>query len=170
MATPTYTLIDSVTLTSSVSSVTFSSIPAGGDLVLVADYKGTTSSILNLYWQANSDTTTGNYSVVHMSGDGSATSSSGFNGLQLSPISSPNDTGSALVVCTWLDYSATDKHKSWLLRANAPTSTGGAPGSGAIAGRWASTAALTSIILSNQFSRVFAAGSTFHLYNIEKAL
>ena len=39
MATPTYTLIDSTTLTSSASSVTFSSISATGkgDLVLVSN-------------------------------------------------------------------------------------------------------------------------------------
>ena len=165
--TAKFTVLGNTTLATASASVTFSSIPGGyKDLVLVADYKGTTSSILNLYWQANSDTTTGNYSVVHMSGDGSATSSSAFNGLQLSPIASPNDTGSALVVCTWLDYSATDKHKSWLLRANTPISTAGAPGVSAIAGRWASTAALTLITLTNQFSRDFAAGSTFRLLGV----
>ena len=165
--TAKFTVLGNTTLATASASVTFSSIPGGyKDLVLIAEYKGTTSSILNLYWQANSDTTEANYTKVHMTGTGSSAISSAFDGLQLSSIASPNDTGSALVVCTWLDYSATDKHKSWLLRANTPISTGGAPGVSAIAGRWASTAALTSIILSNQFSRVFAAGSTFRLLGV----
>ena len=44
MATPTYTLIDSTTLGSSAASVTFSSIPAGGDLVIVMSGQTTDGS------------------------------------------------------------------------------------------------------------------------------
>ena len=51
MATPTYTLIDSVTLGSSASSVTFSSIPAGGDAVLVIS--GTSSAAASIKVKLN---------------------------------------------------------------------------------------------------------------------
>jgi hypothetical protein len=59
-----------------------------------------------------------------------------------------------------MDYSATDKHKTVLSRAN-----NAANGVTAIAGRWASTSAITSIVLTFQSSSL-ATGSTVALYGV----
>ncbi len=73
MATPTYHLIDSTVLSSSASSVTFSSISQDyRDLILVAT--GTTSTATYRAVQLNGDTGS-NYSYVNAAGDGSATNS-----------------------------------------------------------------------------------------------
>ena len=64
MATPTYTLISSVTLTSSASSVTFSSIAAGGDLAIHINANSTDNGGDAIKMQFNSDTAYQNYQNV----------------------------------------------------------------------------------------------------------
>jgi hypothetical protein len=59
-----------------------------------------------------------------------------------------------------MDYSATDKHKTVLVRSNAAST-----GVEAIAQRWASTAAITSILVFPSTGS-WAAGGTFSLYGI----
>ena len=155
----TYTLIDSVTLTSSASSVTFSSIPAGGDLVLVVSCRPTGTAADDLVMQFNGDASNG--SRVLMLGDGSATSS----GTSSNMIAQFNDElQNEVGISNIMDYSATDKHKTVLTRTNAV----GAGYVTALAQRWASNSAITSINLA--YSVDIQAGSTFHLYNIAKAL
>ena len=105
MATPTYTLIDSVTLTSSASSVSFTGISATG--------KGDSTSNFNL------------------------------------------------MKVEFQDYSATDKHKSYLIRSDESSFT-----TQALAGRWASTSALASLYIYGGGFTNFAIGSTFHLYQL----
>jgi hypothetical protein len=156
----TYTLIDSVTLGSSASSVTFSSISATGkgDLVLVCDVIGT--ALAQASFRVNADSGS-NYNNVEMSGNGSTTNtgagSSGTSGfVDYNAVSISNTVRSTLTLQA-LDYSATDKHKSFLYR-------GGNAGSSinASALRWASTSAITSLT----FYGSFAATSTFNLYQI----
>ena len=160
MATPTYTLIDSTTLGSSASSVTFSGISATGkgDLVLVTDTI-TVSGAAAYYTRFNSDTGS-NYSTVGMYGNGTSgvsnNTTANYFDLQGFAIAS---TSRSLVLMNIQDFSATNKHKSVLTRANRPDSSvyGGA-------GRWSNTNAITSIAVSA--SSNFAAGSTFHLYQL----
>ena len=162
MATPTYTLIDSVTLGSSASSVTFSSISQDyGDLVLAFNVKTTWARLWPIYF--NSDTTDSNYSRVFMRGDGSGTSSQASNN---STFYVSNSTEGQNVMQI-MDYSATDKHKTVLNRGNQPSSY-----VYAFAGRWANTSAITSITLDTGYpvDSPFLAGSTFFLYGIAKAL
>jgi hypothetical protein len=165
MATPTYTLIDSVTLGSSASSVTFSSIPAGGDLVLVMDYKPSVNGD-DCQVRYNSDSGA-NYSYIVMSGDGSSAFSSTATDTNVRmsgySFSYPN-TEFSLLTLQVADYSATDKHKSSLARVGR-----GAGGTTAYAHRWANTSAITTLLVTNGSGSV-AAGSSFNLYNIAKAL
>lgn len=65
-----------------------------------------------------------------------------------------------------MDYSATDKHKTTLIRNG--KQGGSNDGVEAIAGRWANTAAITSLeIFSITGGGItFSAGSTFALYGI----
>jgi hypothetical protein len=162
MPTPTYTLIDSVTLGSSASSVTFSSIPAGGDLVVVADFNTTTSNG-DVFLKFNNSSS--GYNYVSMEGDGSATQSYSFSNLSNFSFTYSNTTSGAKssFIVNLLDYSATNKHKSMLARWNDPNAE-----AGAYAIRWASNAAINRLDVTTNSS--FAAGSTFFLYNIAKAL
>jgi hypothetical protein len=59
-----------------------------------------------------------------------------------------------------MDYSATDKHKTVLIRQNSVADSAFAMGA-----RWANTAAITSIQLSLG-AATFSTGTTFALYGI----
>jgi len=161
MPTPTYTLIDSVTLGSSASSVTFSSIDQSyGDLVLVMDLLGDAN--ISIYQRLNNNSTASAYSYVYMTGTGSASSlSQSLSFFLIGNGAFVRSTSRWLGIEQFLDYSATDKHKSVLGRYNNTSD-----GTDAMAGRWANTAAITQIE-SYTSNGNFVAGSTFHLYGIE---
>jgi hypothetical protein len=154
MPTPTYIALATTTLGSAASSVTFTSIPGTyKDLILVFDGTPTSTADTILYF--NSDTTNGNYSTVEMVGDGSSTSSSTF--LSTGAVYTSQR---ANFIFNIMDYSATDKHKTSLIRNNAPANNVRAR-----AYRWANTSAVTSVSFRTQ-SSTFAAGSTFSLYGV----
>ena len=164
MATPTYTPLANITLGSSAASVTFSSISqAYRDLVLVvsATHSSTSTSI---YGAINDDNAGTTYSSVKMLGNGS-TASSGttvdFPLLLLATSGMLRTASGNSVVVQFMDYSATDKHKSVLSRANHPDFA-----TEASVNRWANTAAITKIYLRPGDATNFAAGSTFALYGI----
>jgi hypothetical protein len=158
--TDTYRPLATVTLGSAASSVTFSSIPATyRDLILVAT--GTSTADADIQITINSDTTSGNYSRVTASGN--------LNNLAVSSTTSGNQVTfwgfwSSSQVATFtnqfMDYSATDKHKTFLTRANRSGS-----GADMIASRWANTAAITSISLAT-VGTTFVTGSTFNLFGV----
>jgi hypothetical protein len=157
--TGTYSLIDSTTLGSAQSSVTFSSIPATfTDLVLVVAGTVNTNSYFAL--RLNSDTGN-NYSNTEMDGNGTAASSNRntnnsymYNGSIL--------TTQTNVINQIQDYSNTTTNKTVLTRSN---------NAGSIVkvsvGLWRSTAAITSIECSTAGANTFSSGSTFKLYGIE---
>ncbi len=162
MATPTYTLIDSTTLTSSASSVTFSSITQDyRDLVLVTDTVVNTQAP-NFKAKFNNDSGA-NYNWVFMRGDQYGAASFAF--------SNRNDFDSEVglqevencsLIFQIMDYSATDKHKSMLVRGNQNSY----PQIFSHALRYASTSAITTIELFPS-SSTFKAPSTFYLFGIE---
>jgi hypothetical protein len=162
LPSPTYTPLANVTLSSSASSVTFSSIPATyRDLVLVVE--ATSTSLAYGKLEINSDTGS-NYSYVLMQGNGSAAASGSVGGVAsgyFSPYDNPRfSTTAHLSITQIMDYAQTNKHKTWISRGNRA-----ADGVGAVAGRWASTNAITQIKLSPT-SGNWASGSTFALYGI----
>ena len=160
MATPTYDLLDSVTLSSSASSVTFSSIDQSyRDLVLIVEALGNASSAANVLVTFNSDSGS-NYPYVGMSGNGSTAIS--FTGTSTS-ISGFGSDGTTRVLSSFQinDYSVTDKHKSVLVRANRPDSVVQAR-----AARWANTSAITTVTITDNLANGYAAGSTFYLYGV----
>jgi hypothetical protein len=59
------------------------------------------------------------------------------------------------------DFATTDKHKSNLVRVDVASSE-----TAALAGRWASTSAINTILIYTNATN-FNAGSTFSLYGIE---
>jgi len=146
-----------VTLASSAASVTFSSIPATyRDLVLVMS--GTTSvGATDVSLRFNSDTGS-NYSRVVMYGlSGSAASTSSTNTSLF--IGNNQTTSQFNVVASIMDYSAADKHKTVLSRSNQADGL-----VGAWAGRWANTAAITSV--EARVAVTFVAGTTLSLYGV----
>ena len=155
MPTPTYTLIDSVTLASSASSVTFSGISATGkgDLVLVVDATPSTAAGLSLRFNGD---TGNNFYYVLLEGISSGPRSAAT---YAPDISIGYVTTKFNATATVMDYSATDKHKSTLSRS------GEADRVNATAGRWANTAAVTTLLVFLT-SGTFNVGATFHLYQL----
>lgn len=158
MATPTYDLLDSTTLSSSASSVTFSSIDQSyRDLVLVVSLIGTADDFA--YLQFNSDSGT-NYSRVIMFGNGSSAGSTSSTGETAFGFEQRMGTTPILALTQIMDYSATDKHKSAIARMNKVDNR-----VHAVAQRYASTSAITQLDITTA-TNGFAAGSTFYLYGI----
>ena len=160
MATPTYDLLDSTTLTSSASSVTFSSISQDfRDLVLVIDALGDSSSAANVLVTFNGDSGS-NYSFVLMSGNGSTAISSSGTTTSISGFGS-DGTNKIFTLFQVMDYSATDKHKSVLVRPNRADSVVQAR-----AARWANTSSVTTVTITDNLANGYAIGSTFYIYGI----
>ena len=160
MPTPTYTLLDSVTLTSSASSVTFSSISAAGkgDLVLSASLVNGHGSPNGVYLRFNSDTGS-NYPLVRMVGNGSTAVSESytFSYVDVATLGVASSSSGRVQIS---DFAATDKHKSILVRRDISQYN-----TIAQANRWASTSPITSMLIYPS-SNSFIAGDAFHLYQI----
>lgn len=158
----TYELIDSTTLSSSASSVSFTSIDQSyRDLVLVVNAYSTTTTGYGgaAIVTVNSDTGA-NYPVVFMRGNGSTAASSSATGSNIYAGYLSNNDYTTSVIMQFLDFSATDKHKSILTRIDTAQDL-----TRAQASRWANTAAITSIDIAGS-GGTLASGSTFYLYGI----
>jgi hypothetical protein len=160
MPTPTYTPLATVTLGSAAASVTFSSIPATyRDLILVTDTLASSNSlVLRLRFNADSGS---NYSRVFMYGDG-ASAISGTSTDSAANLSNVFTSDRSITKVQIMDYSATDKHKTLLVRWDTARTGGFAL---AQATRWANTAAITSIEVL-QDSGTISAASRIDLYGV----
>jgi hypothetical protein len=146
-------------LASNVTSVTLSSIPGTyRDLRLVITPKAITSAF-TLGWNVNGDAGS-NYYEVYALGTGSTTASgtSSANSGFYFNYAQAELTNASVFTFDFLDYAATDKHKAILVRGSDASS-----GVEMRASRWASTAAITSLVFAGG---TFAAGSTFALYGV----
>jgi len=168
MATPTYDLLDSVTLASSASSVTFSSLDtiAAGyrDIILVTDVVAATGSgTISPSVRFNSDSGA-NYAYVFMRSNVSSAGAPDTNQMFLASGAQADETNRGLYTLEVFDFNKTDKHKSAFAKGLVP-----ADEFYYFAHRWANTSAITSMEI---FARVtdptdqFAATSTFYLYGI----
>lgn len=162
MPTSAMTALATLTLGSAQATVTFSSISTGfRDLRLVISGSTVNANTQGLM-RINSDTGA-NYSQVEARGNGS-TAASSTNADAYVWLPNANFLGSSGnlsgINIDFLDYSATDKHKSLLYRvdtSNVATTMGVA--------RWANTAAITSFVVYLNNGN-WAAGSTFTLYGV----
>lgn len=147
-----YVPLATKTLTATATSVTFSSISqAYRDLVLVVNTANGPVVTLN-------GITTSIYNYVAMWGNGSTTGSyaettTNFGGTW-------NGGSPVRQIYNIFDYSSTDKHKSILSRDDRSTAA-----TNANAGRWANTAAITSITIT----ATLVVGDSFTLYGIASA-
>lgn len=163
MATPTYALIDSVVLTSTASSITFSSISGdgAGDLALVINPKSQTATGYGgaALIRINGDATS-SYDYVFMGASGSSTSRGGgttnsvYGGYQSNLSYNTSFTGH------FIDFAANNKHKMVL------TQQGHAEGViYARSFRWGFNTPITSLEITASGGD-FAADSSFYLYQI----
>ena len=157
MPTPTYTPLATVTLASSASSVTFSNIPATyRDLILI--FNGTGSGTTGNLRMTFNGSTLSNFTDVRMYNFNNSSGSDTTGGDSLVSLGAINNRQASVVQI--MDYSATDKHKTYLFRGGAT-----AVGVGASINRWANTAAITSIVLVNTAGTIDA-GATLNLYGV----
>jgi hypothetical protein len=156
MPTTTYTPIASITLAATATEVSFSSIPSGyRDLILVANFSVTsTGQVVELKINGSSSGT-----MVGMRGNGSTTASYSVSTMYLH-YAGGTTSGLEIGIAQILDYSATDKHKTILVRSDNAASK-----SEAMANRWASTSAVTSVAVAPSAGS-FTIGSTFNLFGI----
>jgi hypothetical protein len=155
MPTSTYVPLATLTLTGNDSSVVFSSIPATyRDLILVSNLRAseTNTSFLLLNNSSSGFSFTraiaGSFGII---GSSYATNE---------PFPTLNGTGQ--LVLQIMDYSATDKHKTMLIR----TDLGSIGRVDMLAGRWANNAAVNQITINSNSPFVFVSGATFSLYGI----
>jgi hypothetical protein len=156
------TALANTTLASTAASVTFSSISgAYRDLILVGTFTSATTGYFGV--RVNSDSGA-NYYWVQFNADGSTAAgsqSTGASSYGLNNRSTTSTTDAMTCVVNILDYTATDKHKNALVRI------GRAGGSTEFSmGRWANTAAITSVQVYGVSTANLAAGSTFALYGV----
>lgn len=163
------TPLANITLGAAAASVTFSSISgAYRDLMIVMVANAVTYTSVGTQMTMNGSPAA---SGVYASGNGSTavsgTNSGDSNVYFVPTMTMANGTTEPFNVTIHLfDYSATDKHKSGLLRANRAANTiGGSAGSGMQAFRYATTTAVTSLVISSP-GDTFAVGSSFALYGV----
>lgn len=157
MPSVAWTPLANITLTGTATSVTFSSISQDyKDLVLI--FAGTGSAGADEKLQFNSDTGS-NYNWVRMWAD-SAANSSATAATTYIRNTGGDLNGTNSIIINILDYSATNKHKTTLGRGNNTAALVMATG-----GRWANTAAITTITYSIS-TGTFSAGSSFALYGV----
>jgi hypothetical protein len=164
MAT-TYTPIAANTLGSATATVTFSSIPSTyTDLVLIISSAVTTGNGSNVF-TFNTDTST-NYSFTAMEGNGTtAASARSANRANISVYDEVRTTlGEEVSILNVMNYANTTTYKTTVSRGN-----NGNYATSTVVGLWRSTAAINQIVITNNASTTFKAGSTFTLYGIKAA-
>jgi hypothetical protein len=164
MPTPTYTPLATVTLGSNTASVTFGSIPATyRDLIITFNGSMAGTGTSSVCFRYNSDSGS-NYVTIYMVGTGSSAVSGASSttlgalvGFYASHATGQRHQG----IMHIMDYSATDKHKTALIRDDSPSTE-----TEAQANRWANTAAINNVQIFANFSGLLASGSTINLYGI----
>lgn len=153
---PAYIPLATATASGGEVSFTFSSIPSTyKHLVFVVG--GTTTTATGL--EATLNGSTAGMSVVYMYGAGTSSTGASGSATGVTLIGNMGTTGGNTVT-HFFDYSATDKHKTFIM-------VGGRPGDIAItyANRWASLDAINSIGFTLQAGQLVA-GTVISLYGI----
>ena len=154
----TYVSLATITLASTDSEIVFSSIPATyRDLIVVIT--GLPSGNFPIDVEFNGDTTNSNYFGVFAYNQGATTDSFTEN-TSYSGVNWYTSNGQTTVIYQIMDYSATNKHKTYLSRSGG---AGNWVAMGAI--RWANTAAINSILIDLRGGS-FTIGTTLSLYAI----
>jgi hypothetical protein len=161
----TYEPIATQTLSSTQTSITFSSIPQTyTDLVLVCSVQVTAATDdFNIWFNGD---TGNNFSRTQLTGNGSIVSSSRTTNEPRFRIADymPNSTLFGTIVANIQNYSNSTTYKTVISRWG-----NGADATGANVGLWRSTSAITSFSLEEGSKQNIKVGSTFTLYGIASA-
>jgi hypothetical protein len=162
MPTSTYIPIAHITLSSNVSMISFTGITQSyRDLVLTSSMRVATSGV-DAGLAFNSSSTSGSeHSRLYAAGSASSAFTGSNYGLGAALFSYPDNVTQTDDVVHIMDYTATDKHKSWVCHSSLPNNAVVKYG-----GRWANMSAITAIYIINTGGTTFTAGSTFALYGI----
>jgi hypothetical protein len=160
-----YVALANTTLSSAVTTVTFSNIPTTGYRDLVMVVRAACSQNSNNVFRVNSDGGS-NYNGRFMTGAGSTPTAGGSGGTWVALDSSAFTTtviGETTHIFHILDYATTNKHKPFISSASRATAA-----LDSMYHKWSSDSAITSIqFFSASASFItFTAGSTFALYGI----
>jgi hypothetical protein len=158
----TMTPIATVTLTANASTITFSSIPQDyTDLVFITSGNSQPAGGGSVVLKFNGDTGN-NYSYLYFFGTGSSAGTGAFGNVGGCLVNRHNTTdGSGWTAIS--NYSNTSVTKPLISRG------GGSNIAITLAGRWRSTAAITSIACSMESGPGFATGFTATLYGVKAA-
>lgn len=149
------------TLGSSASTITFGSIPATyRDLRVVVNMQTTGDSTTYIRFNGDTGNTVSNVWMAGYPTSSTASSSNTTSGVLAVGAYVNSAGGINTITADILDY-ATDKHKSVLVRGSNNASE-----VITTAGRWASTSAITTILLRLDSGASYIAGSTFSLYAV----
>ena len=160
----TYEPIATTTLGSSQSSVTFSSLGAYTDIIVIFDGVNATGNNNDTYVRFNSDSGS-NYSYTILLGSGSSAFSYRGSNQTALYCGNTNTTSGNTMVVQIQNYTNTTTYKTVLSRINNAANVVGAS-----VGLWRNTAAITSMTFSSEKGAAsFASGSTFTLYGIKAA-
>ena len=166
-ASATYTPIATTTLTSAQTTVTFSSISGSyTDLIIVANTKSVSAGGNQWFMMKFNSDSGSNYSMTYLSGNGSSASSGRYS--NRSDGIFPGDTDNTdymTMIINIMNYNNSTTYKTVLSRSSDSSDS-----VKAIVGLWRSTAAITSVSITNQdVPSNIASGSTFTLYGILSA-
>ena len=158
----TYVPLQTITLSGSASSVTFSSIPNTYRDLIIVSYLPSVAALGGYFGVRFNGDSGNNYSEAFMFGAGSGSGTSilrsGIDGhFPLWDYTKNN----ALITVQVMDYSASDKHKTSLARGQSPEY--GQVTAASL--RWANNDPITSVTLTIQ-TRTFESGCTFSIYGI----
>jgi hypothetical protein len=165
---PAFELITTQVLSSAASSVTFSSIPTNYKHLQLRYVAHTNSNQSVLRGRFNGDSTSANYTRHYLYGDGSSAGSAASTSnawLDFGPLEQGSNMF-AVGVVDILDYADTNKNKT--TRALAGRSGSANRLIELTSGVWLSTAAVSSLTLSEAFfGQNLLTGSRFSLYGIK---
>ena len=163
--------IQTYTLASATSSVTFSNIPQNyTDLKLVVSARNTSNSNNTVQLFLNSDTTASNYTIRRIYADGTTLDGATFNAPYVFYVPTPSSTASTFSN-TEINISnyTSSVAKSFSAEGTAETNASTGHTLIILAGRWTGTSAVTSISLT-AYAGTFDVASTFTLYGISNGV
>lgn len=161
MPTPTYIPLATITLGSPAASVSFGSIPTSyRDLVLIS-HAALTSGTSAILFRFNGDSGS-NYPSIYQEASEVGLAGGNINTTAIRPSGNINEASTefGIYALNIMDYSTTDKRKSFLLRSNRALYS-----TIMTVGRWNGTSAVSSVSATPN-SGSWATGSTFNLYGI----
>lgn len=169
-----YDLLETISLSSNTTSVTFSNINQGYKHLQIRSVVRGTGGNSDFFRIRFNSSTNAIYSYHQLVASGASVAQYSSSSLGYTEIisrirgTSSNTNANSAIVSEILDYTNTNKHKSIRSFGGAPIANSGDPQEVDLAsGGWASTDAITSIEIYTNGSSQLAANSRFSLYGVK---